>query len=303
MEPKQSIRLFLDWDGTIALTDTLSIIVSIGYAKNAHRELPLWSHFADSYVADYTAHAASYRLQKSDRRSIDQELAWLESLVDVERASIERVEAAGIFTDVTTVDVQAAAVQAAEKDEMRLRPGLVELLEALTQTKGSASIISVNWSGTFITESLKAAGAMEGQCWSFDGIWANEIEFGTSGKLTRVFAKDSRGIWTAKDKSRMLKEITGMHDRGDISVYVGDSSTDLDCMLFADVGICVRDEPIGSEQKALAEALERLAIPCEWIGDYHSAIEPEEDSPVKTGRTLWWARDFKDVADSSLFAR
>ena len=303
MEAEQPIRLFLDWDGTIALTDTLSIIASIGYAKNGLRELPPWSHFTGAYIADYSAHAASYKPQKSDRTLVEQELAWLESLVDVERKSIERVEAAGIFASVTTVDVQAAAAQAAEKQEVRLRSGLVELLGALTRTKGSASIISVNWSRTFITEFLKTADKMTGWRWPIERIWANEIEFGTGGKLTRLSRKENRGIWTAGDKSRIFREATALHDRGHVSVYMGDSSTDLDCLLSADVGICVRDEPMASEQKTLAETLERLAIACLWVGNYHSAEDLEKDFPVRTGKTLWWARDFKEVADSPLFTR
>jgi 2-hydroxy-3-keto-5-methylthiopentenyl-1-phosphate phosphatase len=303
MTSHRPINLFLDWDGTIACTDTLALVASIGYTKNPNANLPPWQHFSDAYMADYAAHSAAYVPQKAGRTTVEQELAWLESLIDVERASVERVEAAGIFANVSIADIQAAAVESVTKQEVQLRPGLKELLLAGHGTKGSASIISVNWSKTFVTELLHQTSHRGGYIWPpLKGIYCNDIVCGSSGKLDRYYAKEDRGIWTAGDKSRVLREaIAGLGDEG-ITVFVGDSLTDLECLLEVDVGICVRDEVMGSEQRSLAEALVRLGVESRWIGEYQESDERGEDSIESTRRTLWWARDFNEVADSALFA-
>jgi len=70
-------------------------------------------------------------------------------------------------------------------------------------------------------------------------------------------------------------------------VYVGDSWTDIECLLAADLGICIRDSPMGSSQAKLAEALTRLGISCLRLKDYKDADE-------------WgvvWASDFAEICD------
>lgn len=282
-------------------TDTLSILASIGYAKNQKQKLAPWSSFAEAYMSDRDTHTASYIPERANRWSISQELDWLESLAEIERASVERVEAAGIFADVTTADIRTAAMVSAKNQEVRLRLGLNDLLQVLRNRKGSASIISVNWSGQFIEEFLIAASGVERLGWPFKGIYANQITSGPSGKLDRHFPKEKRGIWTARDKSRVLEEVLAEQGGRETTVYVGDSLTDLDCLLSVDIGICVKDEMMGGEQKSIAEALDRLGIPCRWICEYLTPSQCDEVAPPSTGKTLWWARNFKEIAESALF--
>ncbi len=128
-------------------------------------------------------------------------------------------------------------------------------------------------------------------------IHANEIEFGPSGKLSRTFEKEDWGIWTAHDKEKVVEEALETASEQHSSIYVGDSSSDLPCLLLADVGICIKDEKLGSEQRSLREALTKLDIPRHWIGEYDST---RIDA---CARNLWWARDFHDIYNSALLQR
>ena len=70
-------------------------------------------------------------------------------------------------------------------------------------------------------------------------------------------------------------------------VYIGDSWTDIESLLAADLGICIRDDPMGSSQRKLAEALERLSIPCPRLRDWEQNDEP----------SVVWVSDFGEIMD------
>lgn len=78
------------------------------------------------------------------------------------------------------------------------------------------------------------------------------------------------------------------------SVYVGDSPTDLACLLKADVGICVRDGVMTGEQRELRGILERIGVQCLHVGEF-------EDRQLGDGsKRLWWAGDFDEVCQSGV---
>lgn len=61
-----------------------------------------------------------------------------------------------------------------------------------------------------------------------------------TGNLTK---RGDDGIRTGPDKLREMKKAMQKngHSKNIITVYVGDSNTDLPCLLFADVGIIIGD--------------------------------------------------------------
>ena len=96
---------------------------------------------------------------------------------------------------------------------------------------------------------------------------------GSSGRLS----VDSRpSIRTSFDKLQHLK-----HEPGSITIYIGDSATDFDCLLAADIGICIHDEPMGSSQRALAETLARFKLNVVHVAE----MQRLED--LTTPRLLW----------------
>jgi phosphoserine phosphatase len=224
-------HLILDFDETLTRKDTLALLAAAAYRlRPAHLPpLPPWRVFVDAYVRDYNQHAATYPRKKEARKSIQEEFEFLDSLLPVERASIHRIEAAGLFTGLRLDDIEAAAAK-----DVELRPGVADLCKAALRGGVKVQVLSVNWSQAWIRGALKEE-VKEGL-----PVFANELETDkegvTTGRILRVMGNDE-GVWTALHKERWVSENTAGG-----RVYVGDSTTDLRCLLAADVGVVVGDK-------------------------------------------------------------
>ncbi|MCJ1456476.1 hypothetical protein MMC28_006837 [Mycoblastus sanguinarius] len=313
---KRPILLLLDWDGTLITQSTLPLIASIATFPDIH---PALAGLSKDYSDDLKRHDETYRLKKNGRKTVGQELAYLDSLRGVERKSIERVEAAGIFKNVCTGDIDIAASGAVEASSITMRKGwarLCEVVQARPAEKGvgEMGIVSVAWSRRFIAGVLGEMARRKGcrEIWLGDvSVWSNEIAEDRSGRMDRYFSDEGGGVWTAGDKARILTEAVKRfaakieegkrEETGEatdpLTLYIGDSPTDLACLLKADMGICVRDRTLTSEQKELNECLERVGVACGWVGEWKKdAMEVEHTDKKK----LWWARDFDELCESGL---
>ncbi|KAL8708092.1 MAG: hypothetical protein Q9220_006945 [cf. Caloplaca sp. 1 TL-2023] len=304
---RRPIHLILDFDSTLTTTSTLPLIYRIGYSHNFFSlRIPTWRLISEAYMTDYRNHASKYSVE---RKILDQELVWLETLKDIERKSFARVRDAGVFRDVTLEDVHREAGRAVKDGEVVMRRGWDELLGSWRREGGieKVGIVSVGWSAEFIRGCLAAACASVGIDGKGVDVRANEIidddekhagiEPGEHAKMGK------EGLWTARDKRAAMEEIIGP-DKEEILVYVGDSATDLECLLAADVGVCVRNEGgMSAEQRELEATLGRVGVDCQWIGHLPSSDlewEVDFDACPRT-KVLWWARDFTDLCQSTLF--
>ncbi|KIY04082.1 uncharacterized protein Z520_00774 [Fonsecaea multimorphosa CBS 102226] len=307
-------RIVLDWDGTLTRRDTLHVVAGIGYKRNRHRggrDLMPWDQIVQAYISDYTAHRDSYRPAKSQRTTVGQESAWLASLGEVERRSVQRVRGAGVFADVTEEDVCEAAEDAVRGGEVQLRDGWKDVLAGASRCARSETaaaeatarpplaIISVNWSAAFIRACLSAAAAL-GDCPPPMKDTVDSIEI-LSNHLACEPSENTSGtttsIHTSADKLEALNRLRESGN-GDI-LYVGDSATDFDCLVAADVGICVRDEPLGSGQAELKECLERVGVEVSRL-DWDKWIEYQRGGHrgPRQGKhsVVWWVADLREVA-------
>ncbi|KAI4122579.1 MAG: hypothetical protein LQ338_005735 [Usnochroma carphineum] len=83
------------------------------------------------------------------------------------------------------------------------------------------------------------------------------------------------------------------------SIYVGDSTPDLQPLMAADIGIVIRDEGrLKGEQLEMKKILKRLDISLAWIGDLGGRGFTLDNI---TKARLWWAHDFDEVVDSGIF--
>ncbi|KAE9971207.1 hypothetical protein BLS_004588 [Venturia inaequalis] len=295
------IHVFLDWDGTITKRDTLEEVAKAGYSKNP--TVQPWSHFVKAYLEDYRVHQESYTPTKDQRRTIKEESAWVESLLEVEMRSVERVRDAGLFLGVDENDMLDAAAEALENGNVQLREGWEDLFfsELSTRYAFRFRIVSVNWSANFIKGCIFHANAFSSMDITKPLVpityFANEIS--SVDRATHGLDKDDVSVRTSADKVKMIEKalhepVPGKIDtREPITVYIGDSSTDFDALLYVDYGICVRDEPMGSGQKELAETLERVGVVVKPL----SELELPSSSQGASTKTLWWANDFKEVSD------
>ena len=253
-----------------------------------------------------------------------------------------------------------AGAQAVFTGKVRMRDGWEDLVRAVrvddTGRPGArVTVLSVSWSRAWIRGCLQAAAVVadlahastespRGEptdrfnilaCTDQIRILANEVDWSSApaGKLDRRWRAEDRGIWTGVDKKRAMQEeedslreeddylrSAEAHDLDARTVYVGDSPTDLACLVAADVGVCIRgrdDQDRPSEAGDLEQLLARVGIGCSYISEYagrsHDAQEPSKmatsasggissnEPPQKKQAKLWWAGGFDELAQSPIF--
>jgi 2-hydroxy-3-keto-5-methylthiopentenyl-1-phosphate phosphatase len=279
---KGPVHLVLDWDGTITKKDTLDTLVNI--AAYTQPDCPVhesWKHVVDAYMVDYTSSLEKLAPNGALPTTLEGETKLLRELKVVEQRSLDRVYDTGIFAELTKEDLEAGAKKAMESGEVSIRPGCVDFLKRVSTNGDKVHILSVNWSRHFIASCLKACGV------EIDPtlILANELDGIDEGRRSsgEISPAGSLKIISSSDKLHHLQHLKKLESMP--MVYVGDSWTDIECLLAVDLGICIRDEPIGSSQKKLAEAFERLNVACPRLEDWEEAGEPG----------LVCARDFVEI--------
>ncbi|KAJ4380018.1 hypothetical protein N0V86_004325 [Didymella sp. IMI 355093] len=285
LDPTQPIHWILDWDGTITRRDTLDALVSIAASAKPDSPVPQeWKRVSEAYMTDYTA--ALEKLAPGDKlpATVQEERELLQALKTVEQASLDRVSASGIFEGLTQRLLEEGASNVIISKKVELRTGFVDFLQ-FKQMRGhdTLDLLSVNWSRYFISSCLRTASTPVGKgsiyANELDGIETNDV---SHGRINSGGDADM-SIISSSDK---LEYMTRLRERDERPmVYVGDSWTDIECLLDADLGICVRDEPIGSSQKKLAQRLFNLGIPCPHLSDWKD----------NSKRQVCWVRDFNEI--------
>ncbi|KAF3044661.1 hypothetical protein E8E12_008051 [Didymella heteroderae] len=285
LDQSQPIQWILDWDGTITRRDTLDALVSI--AASAKPDSPVleeWKRVSEAYMSDYTG--ALERLAPGGKlpRTLEEERKLLHALKSVEQASLDRVSASGIFAGLTQKLLEEGASNVINSKMVEIRNGFAGFLQSKqTRYHDTLGLLSVNWSRHFISSCLEAAVAPIDK----DSIYANELDGidrnrTSKGKISPEGDSDM-AIISSSDKLEYMIRLQKQDNRP--IVYVGDSWTDIECLLGANLGICIRDEPIGSSQEKLAQRLESLCIRCPHLSDWRTADEWQ----------VVWAKDFADI--------
>ncbi|KAF2832177.1 hypothetical protein CC86DRAFT_280234 [Ophiobolus disseminans] len=283
--PKRDpIHWVLDWDGTITKRDTLDALVNIAAStKPNFPTINRWKQIVIAYLSDYTSTLEVLAPGGALPTTIEGERKLLKDLKVVEQRSLDRVYEAKIFEDVTNKQIEEGANKAIREGNVALRPGCLEFLQRMSSAEGNMlHILSVNWSRHFISSCLKSAGAEVDP----SPVLANELQGIARGEPSsgQISPDGETKIVASDDKLRYLEKLR--EDSIAPIVYVGDSWTDIECLLAADLGICIRDEPMGSSQKKLAEGFERLEIHCPHLSE---SKEQDDDT------SIMWTRDFLEI--------
>ena len=206
-------------------------------------------------------------------------------------------------------------------------------------------ILSVNWSHLWVAELMKASwnktavGSPESNARSLlptgprcpantvearnklrVEVYTNEIPH-LKREIIGPDMTSTDGLRTGQDKlERLIARQRGLSDRmrhaDPFTIYVGDSETDLDCLLWANYGICIRDEPMSTGQSQLAEVCEKANIKVrhvsemkdemsmEDIEDFVGCYYPVGSDLINLVRKVWesppvllWAKDFFEIRD------
>ena len=282
------VHWILDWDGTTTKKDTLDALVNISAAaKPNFPTQDYWNRVSKAYMDDYTATLAQLAPNGTLPSTVSAEKQFLAQMRAVEQRSLDRVSSSCIFAGLTRDAIDAGAKQAVHSRAVELRTGFEGFFRHIQhdRKKDGFMLLSVNWSRTFIQSCVAAADIVDVPTTSILANELDNIEAGelSSGKIVTTTHNEAGLIMSSGDK---IKTMERMQLAGQ-KVYVGDSWTDIECLLAADLGICIRDEPMGSSQKKLAESLTRLGVSCRHLKDYKEADEWR----------VVWARDFAEIQD------
>ncbi|KAH6611011.1 had-like domain [Trichoderma cornu-damae] len=275
------MNLVFDFDGTITVNDTISQLAQAAIAfqseRNGKQLQRAWDDIVRAYGDDHKAFANRYTPPAKERRSPQEELAYLSSLRDTEHASLERVDESGLFSGLTRQDLFRMGRDRVCSGSVTIRDGFVEMIDLARRNGWHVSVLSVNWSRAFIegvlhphripvvTNRISDDGTIQGPDGFNDGV-----------RLT-----------TSRDKANSLSQLVSGHEHSsNPTIYFGDSTTDMECLL-AHHGIIISADA----QSSLMQTLERVGIRAPHVGS------PRDDA------NIFWARDFREVLQNQTLER
>jgi 2-hydroxy-3-keto-5-methylthiopentenyl-1-phosphate phosphatase len=210
--PPHHPSIYLDFDGTIAVTEAWENLATTAYLTlAANSTVPSWSKFTDIYYAEYLAATADF----PEPDSVEEELEFqaLPALTKVETDSFLRTKASGLF------DTVSEALLAKEAAGVELRGGFWDFVAAADRRGIRVSIISRNWSVRWIRMVLRATG---GSLAEKIFIYCPEI---LPDGVIRTNSRDRPvDVFSGEDKRELMKIVKGSSK--DV-VFIGDSNSDL----------------------------------------------------------------------------
>lgn len=221
--------IFIDWDETITIKDTIQILSQIPYRKNPNFT-PKFQYFQNLYFEKFLQYQ-----QSKNRDNLDQEFQFQNGLKSVEYSSIGEINRVKLFKNLKIDDFTI---------NIPLKPGFIEFARKCNQNQIPLIILSVNWT------SLIMKYVMEINNIHISHYLTNEFEF-NNDKTTGNWLNQPK-IHTGIDKLNYFN--TWKSQNPSPTVYIGDSSTDLFCLLNATIGIVI-------ENGSILSTLNRLKIP------------------------------------------
>ena len=314
---RMPIHLLLDFDGTITEDDTTSVLAKIGLEQHEIHETTAasWDDLSSAYLSDYCEHLDTYQPTAENRKIFEQECDWLRSLHDVEEKSFKRACEGNVFQHFRNLDYSSFAKEvrnAMSDGRVRVREGWRQLFEAVQEYNtrlpkehvcAYVSVVSISWSRRWILECLVAAGLSRRQDEVFSekdvGGTTTEREVSeTQVKCSEIFSNEigeftedhidhdyrwhyASLVHDSGNKLHVQQQIRKKLDDESLLIYIGDSVTDLECLVEADFGICLRSTPMTRGQQELALTCERLGIPTIDIDQLPQAVTSDSDGDKK----------------------
>ncbi|KAL1841209.1 hypothetical protein VTJ49DRAFT_7330 [Mycothermus thermophilus] len=185
---------------------------------------------------------------------------------------------------------------------VELRKGFGEFMERVGTAGWEVAVVSVNWSDEFIRgvvqagcdkyrggdDSSSSSSTSSSDSWP-GKVLANRVRF-PDGQILGPRELGGEPLVTAGDKLRAMKSLvkgTGSEKGTPKVVYIGDSTTDLTCLVEADLGIVIAPD---TESKLL-KTMDRVQLQVPHVEE------------AARGSKLAWARDFEEVLRSGVMDR
>lgn len=221
--------LVCDYDETITLRDSVCKIAELAYEKRARQGKcppsngpctlecpPPWSYFVEKYFKEREEHIRRWH-ETHPETSLEDHYKFLGSLRVTEIKSMERVEKYECISGLESNELFE------QGKKVEIRDCVTEVLKRYTNQcneKGSnLYILSTNWSRDMLLGSLNELVIKK------EHILSNDLVFSEVDCTTGKLKKD---VITGLDKLAIFNKL--QIPKGTISVYIGDSNTDLPCM-------------------------------------------------------------------------
>lgn len=265
----QPWHVFIDFDGTITREDTIGplmqFVVKAGGNPN-NREL--WEHHLRWYLGvteeyerankpDLTAEGLEERGLKLGSRALETEIYnYIHGKIENEQLSVIRLNESGIFDNLDPDMLYNAGKSAISGGRVERLYGFANLVYFLKAKNCGVTIVSLNWSNEWIKGCISP--------YSLEVI-SNNIHTGRIlGPCPDVPDPDDEIMLTGEHKLAAVtyaKKALPGHREGEISVYIGDSTPDLECMMSADKAIvmCGNREHDPNTPNFLIDAIQALS--------------------------------------------
>ncbi|PWY98519.1 DUF500-domain-containing protein [Testicularia cyperi] len=280
------LTIFIDWDETISAADTLALI-----APPAGSQLhgPDFAHYAEAYLSDMDKFATSF----GSRDTLADQMRYLEELDQVERASVARVQKGGLFKDASLESVLDRASQVETRPGWKVAHEWMDDLAKHDRLDSYIVSVgwSARFIRRAIEHSLGHTGEGDNVELRVPAkIYANDLEV-VDGKATGIMTKSvdvqqtksipiegedntadvQGGIRTGIHKRDIVRSLLSSNpdsvpqETSDdakttatapekLSVYIGDSNTDLPSLLEAKYGILM------GSNASLLETIDRVGL-------------------------------------------
>ncbi|OTB10534.1 hypothetical protein K445DRAFT_341389 [Daldinia sp. EC12] len=278
------MSIFLDFDGTITVEDTVGELANFALRVRADEGEDLqkeWDAVVTAYVDDHSAHADGYHPPPHARSLPAQEVDYLRHMKTVETRSLGRINDCRLFRGISPTAFREAGRDLVRKGTIKLRPGFTRFVRERLREGWRVWVLSVNWSSAFI----------EGACGELSGVKviANDVRedgsiagppiLNPGGDVSR-HGGEPRNLTNSHDKLDAMKAVLEAEGLvGKPSVYFGDSTTDLECLLAADMGFVVSDK----EDSSLLKTLRRIGKEVPHV---------REQGPTSS---LAWTSNYEDI--------
>jgi 2-hydroxy-3-keto-5-methylthiopentenyl-1-phosphate phosphatase len=290
--PEKPRAFILDFDGTITSRDTIGVLANCGTEWQAKRGVDMrgcWGEIVREYGRDFEDHVWRYQPEEISRRTLDEEISYQRGLKDVEERSFGRVSESGLFEGMGKQIWEDAGRQAVRTGDVAVRKGFKEFVERIKGRRDIWGVVSVNFSGSFVRGVVDASAGPE--------IGNVEILANNPDERGFLFGPDrdsGRVVATSDAKSAVMKALLlSWSEKGSLDtlrpIYVGDSGTDIECLMEPGVVGVVMSE---DGKSSLMQTMKRIGIAVVPIGEYY-----EEESRKKK---VYSARDFDDILHSRL---
>lgn len=230
--------IFCDWDGTITSEDTVHLLLDC---------LPDGDHLSECYMEAYTRFQAELPKKRyNERDTLEKEIQYQKAIKDVEMSSVNEC----IRTHAVS-GISAARIKS-QYQRLKIRKGFARFF---SNCDSPFTILSVNWTKLFMGEYFNHT---FGKC---PKIISNELS--VEGDI--CVGVEPINIRTGYDKLQCLP---------DNVVYVGDSETDVLCMIHSDVAFIIRGGSATRQLKKMGYTVKSIA---DRITDEDQFIELDWD--------------------------